>query len=91
MDEGFEKLMQEKRRLLIPALIVLLIFYFMLPLSLVFFPKVMNQESIVGGVTWAWLYAFLQIPFVWIMALVYHMRSKYFDRIAEEIKREESM
>ncbi|PAV29638.1 hypothetical protein CIL05_09700 [Virgibacillus profundi] len=89
MDETFQKLMQEKKRFLLPALIFLFIFYFMLPLSLIFFPEAMNQTSFVSGVTWGWLYAFMQIPMTWTMAWIYHIKSKRFDRIVEEIKREE--
>ncbi|OZU87557.1 hypothetical protein CIL03_15810 [Virgibacillus indicus] len=89
MDDKFQKLMQEKKRFLIPALIFLLVFYFMLPLSLIFLPEAMNGTSFVAGITWGWLYAFLQLPMTWIMVWAYHIKSKRFDRLVEEIKQEE--
>jgi uncharacterized membrane protein (DUF485 family) len=89
MDKAFSLLMQEKKRFLVPLLIFLLVFYFMLPLSLTFFPEVMNRMSFIHGLTWGWLYTFLQIPMTWFLGWMYHQKSKKFDRAVEKIKREE--
>ncbi|WP_047985515.1 DUF485 domain-containing protein [Ornithinibacillus californiensis] len=89
MEERIMDLIREKKRVVAPALVLVFIFYFMLPLSLLFFPDVMNQTSIIPGLTWAWLYGFLQIPMTLLMAWVYHLKAKQFDRKIEEIKREE--
>ncbi|GAB3798087.1 DUF485 domain-containing protein [Virgibacillus kimchii] len=89
MDDKFALIMEEKKRFLVPMLIFLLAFYFMLPLSLTFFPEYMNSNSFIQGVSWGWLYTFLQIPMTWFLGWVYHQKSKKFDRELEKIRREE--
>ncbi|GIO25495.1 DUF485 domain-containing protein [Ornithinibacillus bavariensis] len=89
MDERVLELIRRKKRLLIPNLAIIFLFYFMLPLSLIFYPDFMNKKSFVTGVTWAWLYAFLQLPFVWFMVWLYHVKAKQFDRRMEETIQEE--
>jgi len=87
MDDKISLIMQEKKRFLLPMLIFLLVFYFMLPLSLAFFPKAMGRMSIIPGLSWGWLYTFLQIPMTWLLGWMYHQKSKKFDRELEEIRR----
>jgi uncharacterized membrane protein (DUF485 family) len=89
MDERILELVHRKKRMLIPSLFIIFLFYFTLPICLIFFPDVMNEESVISGVTWAWLYAFLQLPFVWFMVWLYHIKAKRFDRQIEEINQEE--
>ncbi|MFD1849760.1 DUF485 domain-containing protein [Oceanobacillus bengalensis] len=89
MDDRLLYLIRGKKRLMVPAFVLALLFYFMLPLSLIFFPEVMNRPSFVMGLTWAWLYAFLQIPMTWFMGWFYHVISKRFERQMEEIIQEE--
>lgn len=89
MEERVMSLIQEKKRMVVPAMIMIFIFYFMLPLSLLFFPDGMNQISVIPGVTWAWLYGFLQIPMTWLMGWLYHWKSKKFDQRIDELMQEE--
>lgn len=88
MEQKFQQLIKEKKRFVVFVLTFSFIFYFMLPLSLIFFPEIMNQTSIIPGVSWSWLFAFLQIIMTWSMVHLYYKKAKYFDKIAEEIKRE---
>lgn len=89
MDSTFLLIMREKKRFLLPLLIFLLVFYFMLPLSLTFFPEVMSRTSFIPGLSWGWLYTFMQIPMTWLLGWVYHHKSKKFDRELAEIRRKE--
>ncbi|WP_042149797.1 DUF485 domain-containing protein [Paucisalibacillus sp. EB02] len=89
MDERVLHLIQSKKRILVPTIILVLLFYFMLPLSLIFFPDAMNQTSFIPGVTWAWAYGFLQIPMTWLIGWIYHIKATTFDQQIEKIKREE--
>lgn len=89
MENRVVRIIRAKWRFMIPMLVLVLIFYFMLPISLAFFPDVMNQTSFIPGVSWAWLYAFLQIPMTWIVGFIYHVKAKKFDQQIEEWKRED--
>lgn len=76
MKETYEKILREKLRFVMIALTFAFIFYFLLPVSLIFFPDTMNRTSIIPGVTWAWVYAFMQIIMVWLLGLLYHLKAK---------------
>lgn len=86
MGEKYIQLMREKKIFLIRALSFSFVFYFMLPITLTLFPKVMNQISFIPGMTWAWLYAFLQIVMIWILGWLYHQKAKRIDRTLERMK-----
>jgi uncharacterized membrane protein (DUF485 family) len=82
---AFRSLMRAKGQFLIPATLFFLVFYFMLPVSIICFPGVMNH-SIFFGLTPAWLYAFAQFVMVWALGVIYYIKSKRFDRLAEQVK-----
>lgn len=83
MEEKYIQLMHEKKKFLIYALSFSFVFYFMLPIALTLFPNLMNQISFIPGITWAWLYAFLQIIMIWILGWLYHQKAKRIDRTLE--------
>ncbi|WP_337019890.1 DUF485 domain-containing protein [Oceanobacillus massiliensis] len=89
MEEHIWRLIYEKKRMMTLSLGLVFLFYFLLPLSLIFFPDVMNRISFIQGMSWAWLYGFLQIPMTWMMGWIYHVKAKIFDRKVEEIKQGE--
>lgn len=89
MDEIYMQLMQEKKRFILRALSFASLFYFMLPIALIFFTQAMNQSSFIKGVSWAWIYAFLQILMIWILGLIYHQKAKKIDRALEQMFQEE--
>ncbi len=89
MDKTYIQLMREKKRFIVITLSFAFLFYFMLPIGLIFFPDAMNQSSFITGVTWAWLYAFLQILMIWILSFFYHLKAKKIDRILENMTQEE--
>lgn len=89
MEERVLALINERKRMLILTLALVFSFYFMLPLSLTFLPELMNRASFIPGLTWAWTYAFLQIPMTWLIGWIYHVKAKKFEEKLIEIKREE--
>ncbi|GGA93051.1 DUF485 domain-containing protein [Ornithinibacillus halotolerans] len=91
MEERMMYFIRRRNKLLVPIIILVFLFYFMLPLSLIFLPDVMNQTSFIPGITWAWLYAFLQIPMTWTVGWIYHIKAKKFDEQIEKWEREESV
>lgn len=91
MEESIHYLIRQKKRIMIPALVAALLFYFLLPLSLMFIPDIMNQPSFFYQISWAWLYAFLQIPMTWLFCGLYHRTAKKFEGQLEAINKEESV
>lgn len=89
MEETYEKILREKRRFVIIAITFAFVFYFLLPVSLIFFPDTMNQTSFIPGVTWAWVYAFLQIIMIWLLGWLYHLKAKKIDEQTEQMVQEE--
>jgi len=85
MDDEYIRLMKEKKKFLIFALSFTFIFYFMLPVALTFFPDMMNRISFIPGVSWAWLYAFLQFVMIWILGWLYHQKAKKMDQMLEQM------
>ncbi len=80
MEEKIRAHLRKRKRLLILLLSVSLLFYFLLPLSLIFIPDVMSRPSFFYNMPWAWLYAILQIPMTWVFVGIYHAFAKKMER-----------
>ncbi|MDQ0154687.1 DUF485 domain-containing protein [Robertmurraya andreesenii] len=91
MEEKVLELIHQKKKRMVPALAAALLFYFLLPLSLIFIPDVMNQPSFMFRISWAWLYAILQIPMTWFFCGLYHRTAKKIERQLDAIDKEESL
>ena len=89
MKETYQELMRKKKRFIIVAIIFAFLVYFMLPISLSLFPEKMNQTSFIPGVSWAWVYAFLQFIMIWLLGFIYHQKSKKLDEVIEQMIQEE--
>ena len=89
MEKEYEKILREKRRFVLIAITFAFTFYFLLPVSLILFPDTMNRISFIPGVTWAWLYAFLQIMMIWLLGLLYHLKAKKLDEQTEQMIQKE--
>lgn len=63
------------------------IFYFLLPVSIGFFPDFMSQPRI-GWVSLAWIYSFTQVGMTWLIGWVYWTKAKELDELIAEKKRE---
>ncbi|MEH7239037.1 DUF485 domain-containing protein [Bacillus sp. JJ1562] len=91
MEERILHLIRKRKKSMAPALAAALLFYFLLPLSLIFIPDVMNRPSFIFSISWAWLYAFLQIPMTWFFCGFYHRTANKIERQMEDIDQEESL
>jgi uncharacterized membrane protein (DUF485 family) len=85
-SEKFKELISSKKRFIIPMTVFFLLFYFTLPI-LTSYTKVLNNSAI-GPISWAWVYAFAQFVMTWALCIIYSKKSKEFDRKIEEIKSE---
>ncbi len=85
----FRELLRAKRRFIIPAMIVFIVYYFALP-ALVGYARPLMEKSILGPVNLAYLFALSQFFMAWIIAALYVRAANRFDRQARAIIAKES-
>lgn len=90
MDE-FKLLLIAKAEFVIPAVIAFIVYYFILPISVGYFPQFMDKR-VLGPVNIAYLFALSQFFVAWLIAALYVRRAKIFDdfgsRIMKNLDRE---
>jgi uncharacterized membrane protein (DUF485 family) len=82
MDE-FKLLLIAKSEFVIPAVITFVVFYFLLPISVGYFPQFMDKR--VGPVNLAYLFALSQFIVAWLIAALYVRGAKKFDDFGKRI------
>lgn len=85
----FQKLLKEKRRFLVPSIILFMGLYLLFPI-LISYTDIM-EISAMGDISWAWVYAFFLFIMTWAMATLYMKKAVALDRMAENILKEESL
>jgi len=85
----FQELLRAKRRFIIPAMIVFIVYYFALP-ALVGYARPLMEKRILGPVNLAYLFALSQFFMAWIIAALYVRAANRFDRQAKEIVSKDS-
>lgn len=83
----FEELMAAKKKFLVPSIILFLGLYLLFPI-LISYSNVLDNSA-VGDISWAWVYAMLLFVMTWVMATIYMRKSALFDRMAEKVWKEE--
>jgi len=89
MEKKLEQLIRERMRLQINLLVILCCCYFTIPLALIWFPEIMNQTTLFGGMSLTWLHTFLLIPLTWILGWVYWQKAKQLDKKVQAVLQEE--
>ncbi|WP_017726026.1 DUF485 domain-containing protein [Halalkalibacterium ligniniphilum] len=79
----FKKLLQEKKKFIVPITIFFLLFYFSLPVLAVY--TTVLDQPVIGDITGAWVLAFAQFIMTWVLCIIYVKKAAYFDKVAEEI------
>ncbi|GGH71725.1 hypothetical protein GCM10010978_07960 [Compostibacillus humi] len=88
MEKLFHQYIKKKQRFVLVSVICIFLFYFSLPLSLIFFPQLMKNNKDFH-IFFAWGYAFLQFFMTWFIGWVYTRKAKYWDELLERMKQEE--
>ena len=84
--DDFKKLLAAKKAFVVPATIFFILYYFALPVSVGYFPALM-QRKVWGPVNIAYLFALSQFIVAWIIASLYVRAAREFDsRAAAVIK-----
>jgi uncharacterized membrane protein (DUF485 family) len=84
----FKELLRAKRRFIVPAMIIFVVYYFALPV-LVGYARPMMEKRVFGAVNLAYLFALSQFFMAWIIAAFYVRAANRFDRQAREVIAEE--
>lgn len=82
-SKKFKKLMNDKKKFLIPLTVFFLLIYFSLPV-LSAYSTVLNRPFI-GDITWAWVLAIAQFVMTWALCTIYVRKATHFDGAADEI------
>lgn len=82
MDE-FKLLLLAKKEFIIPATIFFVVYYFLLPISVGYFPAFMDRR--VGPVNIAYLFALSQFFVAWAIAFLYVKAARKFDAFGSRI------
>lgn len=82
MDE-FKLLLLAKIEFIVPAVITFVVYYFLLPISVGYFPQFMNKR--IGPVNLAYLFALSQFFVAWLIAFLYVRQARKFDEFGSRI------
>jgi uncharacterized membrane protein (DUF485 family) len=82
-DPDFKKLLAAKLRFIAPATLFFLVYYFLLPISVGWFPDLMKTKF--GSVNFAYLFALSQFLMAWIVAGIYVAKAGGWDKSAAAI------
>ena len=83
-DAGFKKLLADKARFIIPATVFFVIYYFALPISVGWWPQLMERK-VWGEVNLAYLFALSQFFMAWALAFFYVRAATKWDRAAAAV------
>jgi uncharacterized membrane protein (DUF485 family) len=79
--EEFKALVRAKLKFIVPATLFFVVYYFALPVSVGYAPRLMEQK-VLGGVNLAYLFALSQFFMAWILAALYLRAAGRFDDMA---------
>jgi uncharacterized membrane protein (DUF485 family) len=80
----FKRLLHDKAAFIVPAVIFFIVYYFLLPVSVGYFPKFMDTR-ILGPLNLAYLFALSQFIVAWVLAALYVRRASQFDEDSKQI------
>jgi uncharacterized membrane protein (DUF485 family) len=83
-SKQFRDLLSLKRMFIIPVFVFFFVYYFALPVSVGYAPKLMSTH-VIGTVTLAYVFALSQFVVGWIIAASYLKVSAKFDALTKDI------
>ena len=79
----FKDLVRAKRRMIVPATLFFIVYYFALPILVGYAPDLM-QRKVVSSVNLAYLFALSQFFMAWAIAALYLRAAARFDLMAKK-------
>src|SRR5688572_7569459 len=86
-SDDFRALVRAKLRIVLPATVFFIIYYFALPVLVGYAPEFMARK-VWGAINIAYLFALSQFFMAWIIAAIYLRAAARLDRMAAKIARE---
>ena len=83
-EPQFRELVKQKRRFIIPATILFVVYYFSLPILVGYFPDLMSRK-VLGNVSLAYLFALSQFVVAWLIMGLYLRRARTFDELEQGV------
>ena len=80
----FRKLVNARKRFIVPAFLFFCTYYFTLPILAGWFPGIMKTK-VIGPLNVAYLFALSQFFMAWIVALLYVRAAARFDRMSKDV------
>ncbi len=80
----FRNLLRAKRRFVVPAMVIFIVYYFAL-LALVGYARPFMEKRVFGAINLAYLFALSQFFMAWIIAALYVRAAARFDKIAKDV------
>lgn len=84
-NAAFAQLVAERNRFTVVMTVTFLVLYFLLPL-LAGYNKPLMATKVFGNVTFGYVLAFAEFAMGWILAAVYVVKARTFDRLAREAR-----
>ena len=85
-NPAYARLVAERNRFTVIMTVTFLVLYFLLPI-LAGYNKPLMATKVFGNVTFGYVFAFAEFAMGWIMAAIYVVRARTFDRLALEAQR----
>lgn len=82
----FQALVARKKRFIWPAIAFFVVYYFLLPALVGYFPKVM-ETRLVGQINVAYVFALSQFFMAWVVMALYVVKARSFDKVEHEFVR----
>jgi len=80
----FKQLLKDKAAFIVPATIFFVVYYFLLHISVGYFPKFMDKR-VLGPMSIAYLFALSQFFVAWAIAALYVRKAAGFDKQSAEL------
>lgn len=88
MEEVMIRWKKERRRFFISIILFSFFFFMSLPIGIGLFPVAFTSSPF-WGLSWVWIYAFLQVIATWVISYLYWKKAKYFDEMVASYRRGE--
>ena len=82
-NPAYTRLVAERNRFTVIMTVTFLVLYFLLPI-LAGYNKPLMATKVFGNVTFGYVFAFAEFAMGWIMAAIYVVKARTFDRLARE-------
>jgi uncharacterized membrane protein (DUF485 family) len=80
----FKGLIRAKLKVIVPATLFFIVYYFALPILVGYAPHIMERK-VIGNLNLAYLFALSQFFVAWAIAAIYLRAASRFDAMAKEI------